>query len=255
MAIAIYENTVLRGLNKVGKLKTDDNGYREITLGAFDYSNYSGEFYAFTAGLKSMFSPGSAFHRRMLRGALRGEVEHPTFRPGASFAEIMNRARTIRMDKVSSHHKMVRLEKSKDHTGRDIILCIGLTKGSGPHGDSLEKAFDNPEENVAFSVRSLTKPIVVRGKVAKEVTTLITYDQVNEGGIDLATKYETPSMESICDNIEFTDMQLAVAESQSSQGINALGFESASQLNYTMIRDSLGWNKVELILPRSSVDW
>lgn len=264
-SLAIYECNILRNQNKAGRLKTDANGYREITLGAFDCVNSGGEFYDFTAGIKAMFENGGALQRRIVNGNLRGEVEHPVPQPGETMASFMNRVRQILMDKVGHHIKQVRLQPGKDHNGNAVVLCIGLVKGSGPFGAQLDARFDNPDENVDFSIRSLTKAYNKGLQRHKIITTIVTWDQVNEGGIRVANKYDTPSMENISEGgiildsaghtpIEFSELTLRKADSLALEA-KAMGFESAETIDSTLIRDDFGWNKVQLISPRSSVNW
>lgn len=239
--IASFGCNILRGLNKKGKLNVDDNGYYEIALGAFDIHNAQGEFYAFTSELKQMFENSSALMRRIHKGYLRGEAEHPAPVPGQSIDAFLNRWRTIRMDNVATHIASVRLSYEKDHTGKNIVVCYGRVKGSGPHEAGTNKMLANAEENVAYSIRSLTEPRIVGGKKHKCITGIVTWDLVNEPGIELANKYQTPSMESIEELILTPDM-LDKAEQDPMVGL--VGQES--DMSLTMLRTALGWQKIEV---------
>jgi len=261
--IALYECNILKSKNKVGRLKTDANGYREICLGAFNCLTEKGEFYPFTQAVKNMFKPGSRLLHQIETGRLRGEIEHPYPVPGMTFPQYLNRVKMVHNQFVAHHIKSVRLETAKDHRGNNVVSVIGMVKGSGPYGEQLDKKFENPDENVDFSVRTLTTPTPeINGVPQKVINLLITWDQVNMGGVAIANRYDTPSLESMDSDIiwtpenaqrfEITEATLAAAELCESVGT---GMESDMLIDSTLIRTSLGWEKVQLIGPRSSVNW
>lgn len=249
--LAYYGCSALMGTNKAGNLKDLGNSYREITLGAFDIHNSAGEFYDFTSKLKKLFEPGSVLMRRIANGQLRSELNHPKPLPGQSFAAFLSRINTIDMEKVSGHIRAVRLEAGKDHQGNNVVLVIGEVGPSGPYGPGLEASFNNADENVAFSIRSITKTQVVKGVRHKQIQMISTWDQVHEPGIAVATKYNTPSLEAIDDDMGFTELELnmAIANEEASP----IGVEEG--ISSTLVRDALGWNKIQLIKPKSSLDW
>lgn len=232
---------ILTGIGKKGNLNCDTNGYYEIALGAFDVHNAQGEFYPFTSELKQMFTNSAALMRRIQKGYLRGEAEHPAPLPGQSIDAFLNRWRTVRMDNVASHIASVRLSYEKDHRGKNIVVCYGRVKGSGPHEAGTNKMLANTEENVAYSIRSLTEPRLVNGQKHKCITGIVTWDLVNEPGIELANKYQTPSMESR-DQLIITPDILNKAEQDPMAGL--VGQES--DMSLTMLRTALGWQKVQV---------
>lgn len=264
MSIAIYSCNILTAKKKIGQLKADENGYREITLGAFDCLTLKNEFYPFTQAVKKMFTSGSELMTRIETGRCRGEVEHPLPEPGMSMSAFMNRAKMIN-NKFTSHHiKSVRLEEGVDHEGKKIILCLGMIRGSGPFGDAFESRISNPDENLDLSVRSFTEPGIFKAGIKqKPIKLLITWDQVNQGGVSVSNKFDTPSMESVTDtnqiwtpetDIEFNEMNLIKADALNVQQMS-LGMESDNVIDSTLVRDALGWNKIELIGPRDSLNW
>lgn len=238
--IITFGCNILKNSGKRGKLKAEGN-YYEIALGAFDVCNEQGEFYAFTNELKAMFAASSSLMRRINKGYLRGEAEHPAPAPGQSLDSFLNRWRSIRMDNVATHIKSVRLSYEKDHTGKNIVVCYGLVCGSGPHKEGTDSMLINVEENVAYSIRSMTEPRVVGGRKHKCITSIITWDLVNEPGISLANKYETPSCESF-DDIILTPEILERAEQDPFAGL--VGKES--DVSLTMLRTATGWQKVQV---------
>ncbi|QAX96122.1 hypothetical protein [Vibrio phage vB_VmeM-Yong XC32] len=265
--IALYESTVLQTRNKVGKMAIDANGYREICLGAFNCMSEKGEFYRFTKELEAMFSPSSRLMQQIANGKLHGEVEHPYPVPGMTFGMFVSRVGRVANELVGHHIKSVRLEEGKDDKGNRIIKVFGWVKGSGLYGPQLEKKFDNPEENVDFSIRTLTHPTTYEGGVPnKRIKLIVTWDQVNHGGIAVANKWDTPSMEGIDASNEGIwtpdkDEPIAISEAalfkseQEAKLLDGIGMEGDDLVTSTMIRSAMGWEKVQLIDPRSSTFW
>jgi len=182
-------------------LEKDDKGYYFVTLGALNVINSAGEFYT-ADDVRNMFTDNnSTLMRRLKTGALRGEVGHPKFVPGMTRDQFLARNLKIYEENVCVHIRELVLEESNIDSGvpgkGNVILVKGWVKPSGPKGDFLQKALDNPEENVAFSVRCLTKNTFVNGIVIKKIVQLITYDYVNEPGIKYATKWKELSIESM----------------------------------------------------------
>lgn len=246
--IVAYDCALIKG--KKGVMKVDESGYSEICLGAFDVLNSRKEFYPFTAELKGLFENDSSLMRRISNGVLKGEQEHPAFLPGMTVQQYIARWRQIDQRNISTHIKSVRLAYQKDEKGRDIVACYGYVKGSGPFAESTDRMLANREENISYSIRSIVDPVSVRGTVHKKIHTIVTWDQPNEPGISAATKFNTPSMESI-DGGQFTREAFELA-ANSSPAI--LGGE-AGGLEFSMIRDDLGWTKVQKINLGRSTEW
>lgn len=255
--IATYECAVLRNSGKQGVLKTDDKGYFEFVLGAFDILNARGEFYPFTDQLKGLFAPGSSLHRRIhgspgrTGGNLKGEFDHPSLQPGQSLDSFIARWKSINTANIAVHIKSVRLEWSKDDNGRNIVLVYGMIKASGARSSGVDSVFTNTEENAAMSGRFICDPVMVNGVRNKRITEVITWDFVNEPGIAVASKYSTPTMESL-EGGEFTLDILDRAERSVSQSLSG---ESESGVSFAMIRSGLGWQKTPVMNLGRSTDW
>lgn len=245
-SIAQYSCVSLPGLNKVGLMKPDANGYYRTVVGGFNLSNHVGKMYLLTDSVKRMFEPGGIVRRRLDAGLLRGELGHPDIR-AMPLTQALQRLAQIDPARVSHHFKSLELVAKKDHKGRDVVLVYAMVKPSGPYGPSLLASLDNPEENVTFSVRSFSKNGVDRGRMGTIVTDVLTYDYVTEPGISVASQFDMVSLE----NLSFTTNDLSKAISN--QGLNGSSVEGDSISTLTMIRDNLGWNKVE-ILNLSSLD-
>jgi hypothetical protein len=194
--------TRLVGTGKQGILTPDENGYYTTVLGGLDVFNTAGEFYV-KEGARDLFEKNSAFMRRVERGALRAEVDHPQFLPGMSEQQFVNRMLNIDESNVCAHISEVWLDFDNftDTDGRRCIGIMGKVTPSGPHGDFLKKQFDNPLENVCFSVRGVTQDKRVGGIVQRTLTNIITFDYVNEPGIPIAEKYNSPALETRTDYV------------------------------------------------------
>ena len=246
-----YSCTALAGTNKVGSITPDQNGYYTVVLGAFDFFNSAGEYWPYDQA-KHLFEGSSSFMRRLNTGQCRGELGHPRKEGGMSYQDYVNRILQIHEDKVSHHIKSCWIDKSsvKDASGQPVMAVLGEVKPSGPYGDMLRECFKNPDENVAFSVRSMCEQKMVRGTMHKHMKSLITYDYVNEPGINIATKYNAPSLESMQDDMIITpsSIDFLVNNDVARQGMESSG------ICVEMIRTELGWSKTEIItLP--SMGW
>lgn len=244
--IAAFSCQALKGKNKVGQLKKDDTGYAEIVLGGFNLSNNVGEYYALNDQVLALFNKGGAVRRMVDNGQWRGECTHPSMDGHKTLQSYLQRLRRVDSRFVSHHIKDVRLEEGKDEFGRKCVLVIGQVKGTGPYAAAVDNSLNNPEENIAFSLRSITNTDYSSNPTVKYVKVLVTYDHVNEGGIANATKYNTPSLESISEDVVFTDQDLIIPKQEIYTG--DLGLE-ALEKDISMIRTELGWQKTEIITP------
>lgn len=201
----VFACTSLTGVNKVGTLKQDENGYYPMVVGALNVFNSGGSFYPL-AGAKQLFEESSSFQRRVQRGALRGEMGHPKPPPRAMTAaeqrvrdeEFIRRNLSIYEERVCCHHMKIWLDfdSVKDKEGRPVISIMSLVKPSGELGHVLEKQLQNPHENVCFSIRSFTDNRVRFGIEERTLKEIVTFDCVNEPGIATAEKYFSPALES-----------------------------------------------------------
>ena len=242
-----FSSSVLAGTGKKGIIKPTSEGYYPVTLGAFDAYNEAGILYPFNEYLVRTLSSNSDFMRRVRGGNLRGESEHPEFKPGMRMPEYLNRLRQIRMDNVCCHFGDIIVLEATDHVGRKIMRIDGLVKPSGPNGQSLKESLENPKEDTCFSVRSIvSQRVTLSGDVTNNIKTLVTWDNVNEPGVRIARKYSSPGLESFDGELEITPELLHDAERLVPA---AVGMESGFEISTTMIRSDLGWEKVELVKP------
>lgn len=240
MSRATYQCTALMGTNKTGSLKADANGYYEVTLGALDFYNSAGAFYPAEPSRK-MFEDSSQLQRRVRNGALRGEYGHPKLLPGMSKRDFLMRILDINEQSVSHHISEVWIDEDnvKDKSGKKVVAIVGRIRPSGPFGDALAKALENPKENVCFSVRSLTDDYVDKGgtviKIYKEI---VTWDYVNEPGISVANKFEFAALEAL-QSVGFDVKQLVLAKNMALS--NGASMESNTVQALERVIKALGW--------------
>jgi hypothetical protein len=254
MAMASYSCQALVGTNKAGQLKKDDNGYYYVVLGALDFYNSKGDFYSFQSA-KHLFESSSNLMRRVKNGNLRGECGHPRKAGNQSMTEYIYRILDIFEPNTSHHIREVIIDDTsmKDKNGKPVVLIRGWVKPSGPMGPALQKAFDNPDENVCFSIRSLTQDTrAPGGTFIKHLQEIATWDWVNEPGISVANKYSDPSLESLGD-VLFTRSHLeAVRDLQLKLGN---GMESHGGVSAESLLNKFDWVKpdnMSIMVPKSS---
>lgn len=242
MASIVYESTALASINKKGKLRCDPDGYYDVVLGAFNAFNSGGAYYPLENApgqykhqeALSHFNPSHEFQRRIANGALYGEKGHPKFVPGMTKNQWISRILDIDEKNYSHHFKSVELEtgdtayKNKQD-GSPMITVYGRIK---PMDQQFADSLENPHENTAFSIRSLTRDnyCPIRRCVVKSMAEIVTFDRVTEPGIYSATKYGTPSLESLS-STDFTDSDInaAIAETRRMMHMG-VGMEASNRL-------------------------
>ena len=217
MAIIKFTSTKLKEKNKKGILKKDEDGYYEICVGGLNTYNSVGEFYTATNDVVKIFTEGSSFMRRLRNGALYSELGHPQRQPGMSIDDYYRRVINIDQNNVSGHFKDIWLDtdygKNNPEFGSPTMIGImGLVKPSGMKAQALESIIENPNCNVAFSVRGITENKLVNGRTERDLTEVITFDQVPEPGIAAACRFNTPSLEELADITIDKSLLVKVAE-------------------------------------------
>lgn len=169
----------------------DENGYYDVTLGALGVTNTSGEKYPL-APAKVLFENDSILMRRVNNGQLRGEQGHPKRLPGMTPNDFLRRVISIEESRISHHIKELYLV----NTGKDSVDVKGLVRPTDARGGDLKECLDNPDENTAFSLRSLTRDHYDgNGTLIKEIISIVTWDYVNEPGIAKANMWSDLGVE------------------------------------------------------------
>lgn len=192
-----YSCSALVGVNKAGTLKADENGYREVVLGALNVFNSAGERYVFEEA-KHLFDSSGMLQRRVEKGVLRGEYGHPKPEPGMTEDGFARRVMEIREPNICCHYKSITLDfgRVKDDNGKPVIAIIGWVCPSGPNGPALERSLNNKDENVCFSIRAFTDDYKRNGIRERVLRSIVTWDYVNEPGIAVAQKFKAPALEN-----------------------------------------------------------
>lgn len=207
MSAIVINNTApaADNVNKVGNLQKDDKGYYLVNLGGFNIFNRKNEFYRVTDMNKILNNKDSVFYKRLHEGYLIGEAEHPSMQPGMSNIDFYYR--NLRLDLTNSaFHVRPDIETRplnipvKVPGAGQPVRVMGWIKPSGKHGAALQSMLDNPEQNVAFSIRCITaNPKNIGGFIVKDVIEIITWDWVDIPGIFEANKWSTIAKESYGD--------------------------------------------------------
>ena len=193
MTIIEYEATKLSN-DKKGVLPRDSDGYYTVPVGALNVSNSRGDFYPLL-GAKHLFDTSSALQRRISSRCLMGECGHPVREPGMSDSMFMARVIDVRETNQSHHIKKIWLDDNGDKSG--LVLIMAQLIPQGPKGPALQQALENNCSNTCFSIRSFTANSFVRGKTIRTLSEIITWDWVTEPGIAVATKFNSPTLESL----------------------------------------------------------
>lgn len=205
-----FECNALAGVNKVGQLQKDKDGYYHVTLAALNFFNAAGIFYDYELS-QHVFTEKDPFTRKMLGGKLYSEVEHPEppikdpQHPQFMDAYI-GRNRFIDMRNTCGHIRGVEVNPINETcNGKVVYLITGWIKPEGVHAAVLQSLLDNPHANVCFSLRSIINDRPVNGVRTRQIEELITFDLVSEGGLSKATKYLSPGLECFAEGqtVEF----------------------------------------------------
>lgn len=184
-----YQQTTLQE-GKRGVIPADSNGYYPIVLGAFNAYNTSKAFYPLPA-MEKLMTESSRLQRKISNGQLKGEYGHPSLE-NLTPKQVISRVLQVKEDNICCHIKKVWLEP----TPQGPVATWGMVKPSGPKGEYLKASLENPDENVAFSIRSFTQDSYQRGTLVKNVLEVVGWDYVHEPGIPQATKWGSPSVEA-----------------------------------------------------------
>lgn len=195
MSKSVFEITIQKGFNNTGKLKRNADGYLEIVLSAVEFPNSYGAVYDKQSAVDLLNASG-AFQRRISQGYIYGELGHPVERECRSYADYVNRIHTIDPRNVAIHIRKVWVNPNyKTPDGRTICAIMGEIKEAGPHAEQIKAILDDPSQNLAVSVRSMTEDKIQAGVLRKYYRTIVTWDVVIEPGIAVANQFNSPSCE------------------------------------------------------------
>ena len=231
--------TSLLGVNKVGNLKQDDDGYYLCVVGALNTFNSAGQYYQYEKS-RDLFEGSTQLMRRVKRGALRGEYGHPKRQVGQSMDDFAHRVLSIYEEQTCCHHAELYLDfdSLKDESGRSVIAIMSRVAPSGPYGHVLERSLKNPKENVCFSIRSFTDDFMDRGVMKRVLKTVVTFDYVNEPGIAVAEKFKSPALEDSKIDMIFTKGQIRRGIQTNAKSLVA---QESVSLSASELFQTMGW--------------
>ena len=233
MSKVFYSATKLPMLGKQGKIEPDADGYYEMVVGGLNTHNNTGAWYYTIEGCRELFGPGSLLHRRIANGCLRAEVNHPKKAVGESDEAFFNRMLDIDLNNVCAHFKEIWLDENfgKNHPeykNPGLVAIMAKVKPSGAKGFILKEAMENQIENVCFSIRALADEGYIQGKRIRVLKEIIAIDLVNEGGILVASKWDSPATESI-DNGEAIRITEQLIQRVQSNSVASVATESSRE--------------------------
>ena len=215
------------------KPEVDKDGFYRVRLGAVNAFNENGDFYL-EEGIKDLVeNQNHTLARRLKGGYLKGEAGHPVFQPGLmSKAQFYARNLRIEITRVShTIREIIFVPSDKEEIpGKGKLVYIeAWIKPTGQYGEALKKDLDDPNINVAFSIRSFTKDDDSSGINFKRFVQIVTWDWVIEPGIKDANKWAHLSTEDI---MTFTIDELMDEEGKVSACYNC-SFESKDEQSIT----------------------
>lgn len=212
-----FEVTALKGVNRVGDIKRLDNNYLQVILGALEFDNSVGAVYD-KQRVERILAANSIFQRRINAGYLRGEWGHPKEYDYPNMRAFIQRIHSIDERNWAFHIRKVWIvDNYRLPNGRVICAIMGEICPTGKNNEAFERILANPDENLAFSIRSMATDRVVGGQIRKYIDNIITWDLVNEPGLSCANKFYSPSCESAMElpvSIEMLEAALMNSRSQ-----------------------------------------
>ena len=184
------------GYDDGGAQKPDSKGFYTTILGALNVKNRGGDAYAWPLS-KPAFSDESFLRRKLGFGSLIAEMDHPLRSDYKNKDEYDRRLGTFLKEKQCAVISEVWIDESgsiKKHIPANLIwpnsepvLIMGKVKPVGIYGKPLEEAFQDPAQNVFFSMRTISRQNRVTGELILDVLT--GFDWVAEGGVIVSNSW------------------------------------------------------------------
>jgi hypothetical protein len=155
----LFTSTRLRLNGKQGILKPESDGSYIMPIGGFNCLNSKGEVYTME-NIKEIFESSSELMRKIQNGKCTGEWGHPEPRAGEDMRDFMNRACMVSDKDTCALFKEVWLDDkiarsaamASYNIAPDTVVTMGRVKPHGLQWEALQRAFDDPDFNVSFSV-------------------------------------------------------------------------------------------------------
>lgn len=178
----------------VGKnitVEKNSKGWYKVLLGQLNAFNSNNEFYVLD-GFKELLSEENSYlsvKNRLESGLLKGECTHP-LREGHSDQDWLTRNLVIHEGFASHQFMDFELETTNEKNMGEMVVNVWgwILPTENEHGRSLKADLDNPDVNVAFSIRCFSKIFNYKGVIARRITKIITYDRIDIPGLKNAVK-------------------------------------------------------------------
>ena len=198
--------------NRNKDIKKDENGDYQVIVGAVNHFTAGGELYV-AEEVKEKFADNSVLMERCKNDLLEIEDEHPTWEPSMSKAQWFERLYSYDKSKVAAKITKLWLEETDEcapGTDLKIILIWASIRPftDRPKGLLLTRDLENPDKNVAFSIRSIVYQETFNFTPVCKIKDIITFDWVSSPGISKAHKYYTAGMLSSVNTRLLADLNI-----------------------------------------------
>jgi len=177
--------------SNAGVLQTDPHGYARMCIGGLNTLNSRGEYYEATDEVVDLFTGSSLLQLQVKNNALYGENGHPSL-IGMNDRDATARFMTIYEPNVCTHFKGIYLDteyyKTSPTMQKGEIAIMAELKPYGDKQEVVAEAFANPFMNLSYSIRCITQPRNVAGRIHRIIKSIITFDKVYMPGIKHASK-------------------------------------------------------------------
>jgi len=173
-----------------GKHKPESNGTYKLIVGALNYLSGNGCYYEYSEETAALYGKDSALQQQAYNGQQLSEKEHPVLK-GMGKKQAFERFTSFDKNNMTNYiteYEVVKSDEVCKLYGKPVYYIVATIAPAGPYAAELITALEDPEKDVAFSVRSFSKRSVVNGVVHKKQYRIIGYDNVNMPGIAIATK-------------------------------------------------------------------
>jgi len=175
--------------------KPDKDGYYEITVGNGNKFSLDGSYFKAEGAINILKDKNSSINKLLSSGYLKGELGHPKKGLNESDKAFNHRNTIIREDNVSHFIKEVSAIETNVNENfggfGNIVDFVVKLKPAGPHGPALKEALEDPDQNVAFSVRAFSVRSYIGNTIVYDNVAIITWDWVGNPGMAVANKWDT----------------------------------------------------------------
>lgn len=249
MKTILFTNAILKGINKGGTLKPDDQGRYTVVLGAIGVLSTTNDLYVDNPIVRKRFAPDGRFAEMVAKGLCRGEFGHPS--PEGYATEMAFERRVRRIDeKLISHHIYEIWLEDIIYQGKKTTCIMGLIKPVGPYGVHLKEMLDDPGQNVCFSGRYFSDVSKLGGITHREIHTVITWDFVFMPGVECAQKYMSPTLENV-DGF-YVDPVSLKKQIEEEQKLGVMSLENGG-MTAAELWDDLGVKHIDIPIKKQSV--